>query len=224
MRAQMRRFDRFINALSSAAVSERAINQYSRTTGDLQGNAIRRRNLNLYLTEISAIEPRTLLVGEAVSYRGGLLTGIAFCSETVMLQGVDIASEPHHILGAGSGYRRATTTPRLSTEASATMVWGTIRTIDPLPLLWNAFPFHPFHAGRPESNRVPSSAELELGATFIEMLLRHFPIANVLAIGNQAATSLGRLGIAHEKVRHPSMGGKRKFEEGLARLSLSSRP
>ena len=220
----MRRFDRFINALACAALSDRAINQYSRLAGDLRGNAIRRRNLRLYLSEISAIGPRALLVGEAVSYRGGLLTGIAFCSETVMLGGVDIASPPHRILGAASGYRKTTTTARLSTEASATMVWGTIRSIDPLPLLWNAFPFHPFHAGRPESNRVPTSSELALGADFIRMLLALFPIERVLAIGNQAATSLARLDIPHEKLRHPSMGGKRKFEEGLARLSLSSRP
>src|SRR5437763_6428411 len=29
-------------------------------------------------------------------------------------------------------------------SASATMVWSTIRGIEPLPALWNAFPFHPF--------------------------------------------------------------------------------
>src|SRR5512140_585492 len=155
----MRRFDHFINSLAGAAVSERACNQYSRTTGDTRGNAIRRRNLRLYLSELEAIGPEWLLVGEAVSYRGGLLTGIAFVSETVMLRGVDIASPPHHILGADHGYRRATAGPRLSTEASATMVWETIRAMRPLPILWNAFPFHPFHAGHPESNRVPSAAE-----------------------------------------------------------------
>jgi uracil-DNA glycosylase len=215
----MRRFDRFINALACVTVSDRASNQYSRSEGDLRGNAIRRHNLELYLSELEASGPRFLLVGEAVSHRGGLLTGIAFVSETVMLRGVEIASPPHKILGAAAGYRKATDTLRLSTEASATMVWETIRTIDPLPLLWNAFPFHPFHAGRPESNRVPSSSELELGASFIAMLVRLFPIERVVAIGNQAATSLTRLSIPHEKLRHPSMGGKQRFADGMARLS-----
>lgn len=205
-----RRFDRFIDALSNALVSARACNQYSRIEGDLRENAIRRRNLRLYLTELEAIGPRMLLVGEAPSYRGGRLTGIPFVSETVMLGGVGDV-----ILGADRGYRKATSGPRLSTEASATMVWGTIRDIEPLPALWNAFPFHPFHAGQPNSNRMPTASELAAGAPFIEWLLRLFPIERVVAIGNQASISLHRLGIEHDRVRHPSQGGKRLFVEGM---------
>lgn len=212
-----RRFDALLGELAAAEVSDRATNQYSRTVGDLQGNAVRRRNLRLYLDELTVVQPRTMLVGEAVSYRGGRLTGIAFVSETVMLAGVETRSG--RILGADRGYRKATPGPRLSTEASATMVWGTIAELEPLPLLWNAFPFHPFHAGEPDSNRVPSAAELLLGQPFIERLLRLFPIERVVAIGNQADLSLTKLGIAHEKVRHPSQGGKQLFVEGMARLS-----
>src|SRR3954470_12573251 len=90
-------------------------------------------------------------------------------------------------LGEARGYRRATATPRPSTEASATMVWATIRHIEPLPLLWNAFPFHPHRDGNPFSNRLPASAELALGERFIEWLLRLFPIERVAAIGNAAS-------------------------------------
>lgn len=209
-----RRFDALVNELAAAEVSDRATNQFSRTVGDLQGNAIRRRNLRLYLEEIGA--PNILLIGEAVSYRGGRLTGIAFVSETVMLTGVDTKSG--RILGADRGYRKAAPGPKLSTEASATMVWSTIANIAPLPLLWNAFPFHPFHPGQPDSNRVPSAAELLLGQPFIERLMRLFPIERVVAIGNQADLSLTKLGIAHDKVRHPSQGGKQLFVEGMARI------
>jgi hypothetical protein len=216
-----RRFDRFLADLAAVDVSDRACNQFSRTAGDLQGNAIRRRNLRLYLEELEAIGPRMLLIGEAVSYRGGRLTGIAFVSETVMLSGVETRSG--HILGADRGYRKATSGPRLSTEASATMVWGTIRGIEPLPMLWNAFPFHPFHPNEPDSNRVPSANELLLGQPFIERLLQLFAIETVVAIGNQASLSLTKLGIAHDKVRHPSQGGKNLFVEGMARLSQNSR-
>jgi uracil-DNA glycosylase len=218
------RFDRFLNALALTEVPGSACNQYSRSTGDRRGNAIRRRNLRTYLNEMETICPRTLLIGEAVSHRGGRLSGIAFVSETVMLAGVDVASPARHILGAASGYRKATAGDRFSTEASATMVWETIRDIDPLPLLWNAYPFHPFRHGNPLSNRVPTAAELAIGLLFVHMLLRLFPIEQVVAIGNQAAASLTRLGIAHEKVRHPSMGGKRSFVDGMARLSHSSQP
>jgi uracil-DNA glycosylase len=201
------RFDRFINALARAKVSDRACNQYT--------NAIRRENLRLYLEEIG--EPRMLLVGEAPSHRGGRLTGIAFTSEQIMLSGVD-----DRFLGENRGYRKATPGPKRSTEASATMVWATIKPIDPLPLLWNAFPFHPFVSANPFSNRIPTAGELLLGARFLETLMRLFPIEIVVAIGNFAERSLTRLGIAHTKVRHPSQGGKRKFVEGLARLAADA--
>lgn len=216
-----RRFDRFVSDLGSVDLSERATNQFSHTTGDLQGNAVRRRNLRLYLGEMEAIEPRTLLIGEAVSYRGGRLTGIAFVSESVMLGGMDTRSG--RILGADHGYRKATPGPKLSTEASATMVWETIRDIHPLPLLWNAFPFHPFGPDSPDSNRAPSASELIAGQAFIERLLRLFAFDRVVAIGNHASLSLQRMDVEHTKVRHPSQGGKNLFVEGMARLSQSRR-
>ena len=215
----MSRFDRFIASLASIRLDDRACNQYSRLDGDLRGNATRCRNLKRYLGEIDAIGPDTLLVGEAPSYRGGRLTGIAFVSERVMLDGVVIASPPGHILG--SGYRKATTGDEVSTEASATMVWSTIREIDPLPMLWNAFPFHPFDRGNPRTNRLPSAGELVIGQQFLKALLRLFDFRHIVAIGNQAALSLTRLNVAHEKVRHPSQGGKQKFVGGMARLSQS---
>ena len=196
----MSRFDRLLSALAAAQVSDRACNQYSRTVGDLRANAIRRRNLRIYLESFSA--PDILLIGEAPSYRGGRLTGIPFVSESVMLR-------------LGPDYRKATPGPKLSTEASATMVWETIRAIEPLPVLWNAFPFHPHHPGNPNSNRIPTANELALGAQFIERLLRIFAFEHVVAIGNQAARSLTELGIEHVKVRHPSMGGKREFVAGV---------
>jgi uracil-DNA glycosylase len=201
------RFDRFIDALACAKVSDRACNQYR--------NVIRRENLRLYLEQIG--EPRMLLVGEAPSHRGGRLTGIAFTSEQIMLCGID-----GRFLGENRGYRKATPGPKRSTEASATMVWATIKHIDPLPLLWNAFPFHPFVTGNPFSNRIPSAEELLLGAPFSESLMTLFPIEVVVAIGNFAERSLTRLGIAHTKVRHPSQGGKRKFVEGLTRLAADA--
>jgi uracil-DNA glycosylase len=213
-----RRFDRFIDDLSCVELSPRACNQFARIGGDVRGNAIRRRNLRLYLEELDAIGPRLLLVGEAVSYRGGRLTGIPFVSETVMLCGVDLANGSH-VLGSERGYRKADLSTRISTEASATMVWGTIRDIEPLPLLWNAFPFHPFDAGNPLTNRMPTPAELEIGATFVIRLIRLFGIERVAAIGNQASFSLTRLGVPHQKVRHPSQGGKNLFVAGMARHS-----
>lgn len=211
------RINRLIAQLAATEVSERACNQFSREVGDLQGNAIRRRNLRLYLQRMMDIAPEHLLIGEAVSYRGGRLTGIAFVSESLMLSGVEMQSG--RILGADQGFRKATSGPKLSTEASATMVWGTIRNLEPLPLLWNAFPFHPFHPGQPDTNRAPAAAELLLGERFIQSLLELFSFRTVVAIGNHASLSLQRMGVEHTKVRHPSQGGKNLFVEGMARVS-----
>ena len=212
-----RRFDSLLDKLAAVELSDRAVNQFSRSSGELQWNAIRRRNLRLYLDQMAAIGPKMLLIGEAVSHRGGRLTGIAFVSESVMLSGVETTSGL--MLGAGHGYRKATPGPKLSTEASATMVWGTIRTIEPLPLLWNAFPFHPFTPGNPLSNRAPSAAELLIGERFIAHLTDLFGFEQIVAIGNSASLSLQRMDVEHALVRHPSMGGKNRFVEGMARLS-----
>jgi len=103
------------------------------------------------------------------------------------------------------------------------MVWGTIRDIVPLPMLWNAFPFHPFHPDNSNTNRAPSAAELLLGAPFIARLLRLFPFDQIVAIGNSASLSLQKMEIDHVKVRHPSMGGKNAFVAEMARLSQSAR-
>lgn len=213
----MRKFDSFLSELASVEVSDRACNQFSRTAGDLRENAVRRRNLRLYLGEMERLVPRMLLVGEAVSYRGGRLTGIAFVSESVMLGGVD--TRGGRVLGADHGYRKATAGPRLSTEASATMVWSAIREIDPLPMLWNAFPYHPFHAAQPDSNRAPTTAELAIGEHFIARLLRLFAFERIVAIGNHASASLSRMNVAHDKVRHPSQGGKNLFVSGMATIT-----
>ena len=197
----------FIKALSRAETSDRACNQYAE--GD-RGNAIRRRNLELYLQEIG--RPRMILIGEAPSHRGGRLTGIPFTSEQIMLSGVG-----NRYLGSDRGYRKATPGSQRSTEASATMVWATIACIDPLPLLWNAFPFHPFAAGNLLSNRMPGVGELRTGAIFIERLLELFPIERVVAVGNQADISLTQLGIEHEK-------RWREYLDGLAANGLSRTP
>lgn len=209
-----RRIGRLLGALSGVELSTNAFNQYARGGVAARANAIRRRNLQRYFAQVAERQPRAVLIGEAPSYRGGRLTGIPFVSESILLCGI----EEIGLLGTHRGYRRTGEFERISTEASATMVWAVIRHFDPLPLLWNAFPFHPFLNGNQRTNRMPGIGELILGQPFILELLEMFSIEQVIAVGNQAAESLRRLGIVHEKVRHPSQGGKIKFVDGLRNL------
>jgi uracil-DNA glycosylase len=201
----------FVRCLAAAAPGKRSFNQYA--SGDAM--AVRKRaNLRLYLSTMAAVGTKTVLIGEAPSYRGGRLTGIPFLSETLMLEGAPGSD----LFGTARGYVRATRLPRLSTEASATIVWGTIGGMRPPPLLWNAFPFHPFQEGKPDSNRAPARAEIAVGQPFLEALLRLFAIETVVAVGNHASASLSELDIPHTRVRHPSNGGKKMFVDGVLRI------
>ena len=42
----------------------------------------------------------------------------------------------------------------------------------------------------------------------------------VVAIGNHASASLTKRNVTHEKVRHPSLGGKNLFVAGMARVAV----
>jgi uracil-DNA glycosylase len=213
----------FVRDLGKTHVSERACNQYSLDSDEAPANRVRRHNLRLYLEEMAKRGPRMMLIGEAPSHRGARLTGIAFLSEKLLIEGIPKAE----MFGLDHGYRRATAGTAPSTEASASMVWETIAEMRPLPLLWNAFPFHPFQVGRPKTNRMPTRQEQETGRPFMRRLIRGFDIELVVAVGNHAHHSLTELGIEHELVRHPSMGGKVKFVEGVRRCEegeLIARP
>lgn len=207
----MRTINAFVRQLSLAPATTRSVNQYAPMS---PMSDRKRANLRLFLSRMLASGTRTILVGEAPSYRGGRLTGVPFLSEAIMLNGVAGTD----VFGPGRGFVRATTLPRLSTEASATIVWGAIGRLEPPPLLWNAFPFHPFREGNPDTNRAPTREEIAIGQPFITALLRLFEIEAVVAVGNHASSTLTELGIPHERVRHPANGGKQKFVQGLRRI------
>lgn len=65
---------------------------------------------------------------------------------------------------------------------------------------------------------VPSTTNLNTGLVFIEEIIKLFNIKEVVAIGNKAQESLNRMQIKCAKVRHPSMGGKSEFVEGIQNI------
>ena len=205
--------DTLIRDLSTARLLADAFNEYA--PGDAN-NAIRRANLRLYLREMAAREPKTLLVMEAPGYRGCRLTGIPVTSRKVLLEGVPAL----RIFGAESGYRDVADAgfERVSGEQSATIVWGALAQLGALPMIWNTFPFHPHQAGRPLSNRKPRRAETEIGAVFLERVLSLWRFRQVAAVGNVAYQTLGDLGAPCRKLRHPAHGGKNDFVAGLSAL------
>lgn len=177
--------------------------------------AIRRDNLARYLTRMAARRPRALLVGEAPGYRGCGATGVPFASAAILLA----EPCPFGLFGAAAGFRLAEAGGPTG-EATATILWDTLRALDSLPLLWNVCPFHPHRPGQPLSNRAPTAAEIAAGEWAVRELLALFGVERVIAVGRVAGAALGRWGIAATTVRHPSHGGRAAFGRQLAAVRL----
>jgi hypothetical protein len=194
-------FDHFIETLAAAEVAADAYNQYAPHD---EYNAIRRDNLRHYLEQMAARHPRVMLVGEAPGYQGCRRSGLNFTSDYLML------NPPSGVTVLGEGYRMSPEYDSPRKEPSATIVWEAIGRTGLVPVIFAAYPFHPFQAGKPLSNRAPRASELEQGRPFLAEMLE-----TVLAVGNMAEKSLAALGVEFVKLRHPSHGGKPEFMAGF---------
>ncbi|MCB1046149.1 MAG: uracil-DNA glycosylase [Calditrichaeota bacterium] len=204
--------DDFIGLLESLPARALCFNPYS--SGDGACDAIRRQNLRLYLTEMKTAHPDTLLVGEAPGYNGCHWSGIPFTSERQLVRGV----ARHGLFGPGKGYRWTSGREQGYTEPSGTILWDIIGELPRLPLVWNAFPLHPYKAGLPLSNRTPTDVELNELSFVLHALGELFHIRRHIAIGRKAEAVLAGLGIQAPGVRHPANGGKNACRDGLLAL------
>ena len=165
--------------------------------------AIRTANLLAYLEQRSA--PRALLAGEAMGWRGGRFSGIAFTSEKQLAQW-------------GAPFAQSSVKDGGWTESSATIIHGVLDELDAEHevLLWNTVPFHPHPAGKPLGNRAPKTGEVALGRPFLERLVALLQPTQVIAVGRVSEGALGDL--ATGRVRHPAQGGATQCREGLRAL------
>ena len=116
---------------------------------DWPGAAKRRReNLEAYLERVG--EPRLVLLGEALGFRGGRFSGIAFTSERQLL-----GPDGRRLPWAGAPFRATSRNPALWLEPSGSVVWDALGGEARGALLWNSFPWHPYGARGPLSNRTP---------------------------------------------------------------------
>lgn len=202
--------DAFVERLAKSPAGPNSVNPFDHSDRD---NAIRRRNLALYLGQLAERRPATLLLGEAPSYRGMRVTGVPFTNTTILRRGI-----PHFgLLGTANGYE-VPDTPRVAAEPTATVMWNALVELDFLPLLWSAYPLHPHRPGNPLSNRRPSVREATDWAWSWQELAEVFSIRSVVAVGNVARDILLKSGMSVPHVRHPSQGGRQKFTLGLREL------
>jgi hypothetical protein len=199
----------FVEGLAGAPALPDTFNPYA---GYDPAGEIRRENLILYLRRMAGRRPRLLLVGEAPGYRGCRVTGVPFTSEAILLG----EPSPFGLFGAGNGFRAANEHGCPRREATATILWQTLAELDVLPLLWNAFPYHPHRLDAPGSNRPPRTGELAIGQAAAVALISGYEIETVIAVGRKAAEALAKWGIEARRVRHPGHGGKGVFRRELA--------
>lgn len=177
---------------------------------DLPGGARqRRRNLEAYLEQVG--RPRMVLLGEALGFRGGRFSGIAFTSERQLAGPADRrlpwATDPP--------FRPTSRNPALWLEPSGSVVWDVLGGRPDGVLLWNAFPWHPAGARGPLSNRTPERSLFLGNLHILERLLAAAGDARVLAVGRTAHAALAALGRDVPLLRHPAHGGAMLFRDQL---------
>lgn len=201
----------FVERLAAVETGPACNNFFNRS---VPVNALRRRNLEIYLQEMLDRRPTVLLVGEAPGFRGMRITGVPFTNRT-MLEG---PANRFGLFGPGKGYVLPPDAAGIAAEPTATVLWQVLEEVDFLPLLWSAFPWHPHQPGRPLSNRTPKPSETKLGTSFWQELAEMFGVSSIVAVGNVAQHSLQRSGLAAPKIRHPAHGGRSGFKRGLEEL------
>jgi hypothetical protein len=157
--------------------------------------------------------PEFILCGEAPGYQGCRYSGIAFTSESLLLQGKVPRLSPMN--------QRLTRRARPYSEPSATIVWKALYKlgIEKRTVLWNALQLHPHRPENNQSNRTPTFAEIQLGKHALQMLIAAFPFAKVVAVGKKAEGLLNSMGVVPAAtVRHPANGGATRFAQGLELL------
>lgn len=149
-----------------------------------------------------------MLVGEAPGYQGCRITGLPFTSSHQLME------SRHPII---KKLRKNFHFDSLRKEPTATIMWEFIDPQALPPLFWNAFPFHPFKEGEVESNRAPSTEEVEEGVFYLEKLISLFEPKVIYAVGRKSEETLAKNfpQIPSTYIRHPSNGGKTQFLAGL---------
>lgn len=192
--------NRLLTELSQRKSSEAVFNQY-------QNNCIL-NNLKAYIAYLQQHDADILLIGEAPGYRGCRLTGIPFTSGEV------IKTSRHTIFKEIGG---EIVLPQIVSENTATILWQFLGNTKSVPILWNAFPFHPHQSETPESNRKPDVSEIKEGETYLRIIYDLFKPKKLCSLGRVGESILREIfpQSTITYIRHPSHGGKKAFIEGM---------
>jgi len=198
--------DKFTSDLQAYTPSQCVTNPYMAGCPYWQTNV---SNLKNYFEKMWLLKPKTMLVGEAPGYKGCLKTGIPFTCE----QNLITEYKKGCLFGSGNGFN-VSNPQNITSEVTACIVWNNLSALNFYPLLWNAFPFHPYCNVTP--NRKPTDQECDdIGLPFLQELVQIYGITDIISVGHTAEKALKRAGIPSTYIRHPSHGGAGEFSQGL---------
>jgi hypothetical protein len=187
------------------------VNPYRQASPEFDGPAAARRrraNLEAYLERVGV--PRVVLLGEALGFRGGRFSGIAFTGERQL-----VGPEERRLPWAGSPFQATSRNPDYWLEPSGSVVWDALGGDARGVLLWNTLPWHPHGEKGPLSNRTPERSLVAANLDVLEALLAEVGGVRLLAVGRTAQAALATLGVAAPALRHPAHGGAAIFRAQL---------
>jgi len=168
--------------------------------------ALRRENLRRCIEAAIKTNADTMWVARDLGYRGGRRTGVPLTDEAHL-------PNAERLFGGVPLFRA--TKGQVVAERTATVTWNLLSEIERSVMLWNVFPFHPYVAGDPMTNRCHKKAEREATWHFLTALVEMIKPVRIIAIGRDAGLALAKIETQVETVRHPSYGGQTDFIAGI---------
>ena len=168
-------------------------------------------NLEIYFEYLLDQPSGVLAIGEAPGYRGCRLTGIPFTSGAVI-------NDRKHCMCKTIASQIIL--EEVVSETTAKILWELLNEDMPVPILWNAFPFHPHQENKPDSNRKPNLEEVDEGSYYLRMVHDIFKPSKICGIG-RVGESILKNWFPNEQViyiRHPSHGGKKDFIKDMRKV------
>lgn len=196
--------DIFLKDLS-AFKAERVFNPWAANCEEVDVEdsfSLRRQNLRTVLCACADADAIDVWIGRDLGWRGGRRTGVALVDEVSLddyANSIEVA-----------GLVKATAGPVMR-ERTATEIHLARRRVSRKLFFWNVFPFHPHEANNPQSNRMHTREERDIGLAFLKTALALLPVRRIVTIGNDATHAVQAIDVECFPVRHPSYGGQRDF-------------
>lgn len=167
---------------------------------------VRRENLRAVLCACADADEVDVWIGRDLGWRGGRRTGVALVDESSL--------DDYALSIEVTKLKKATTGPAMR-ERTATEIHLARARVSRKLFFWNVFPFHPHESGKPQSNRMHTRRERDVGLGFLTAVLALLPVSRVVTIGKDATHAFQATGLSCCSVRHPSYGGQREFHRQI---------